>query len=188
MVAEIVVAGREDRRLIRDAALPITKVTAMVSPSARPSAEHDAADDAGPGIGKHHMRDDLVRRAADAIGRLLEHGRNRLEHVARDRGDEGQYHDREDHAGGQHADAVRRPFEERGQHRNVAERVDQERLHDPLQERREDEQAPDAVNDARDTPPAARSRCRSAGAATSGTVRSGTMRSAGRAAPPSAWR
>ena len=38
----------------------------------------------------------------------------------------------------------------RPEHRDVAERGDQERLHVLLQERREDEQAPDAVDDARD--------------------------------------
>ena len=95
MAAEIVGARRQDRGRYL-CALPITKVTAMVSPSARPSAEHDAADHADAGVGQHHVADDFPGGAADAVGRFLQHRRHRLEHVARDRGDEGQHHDRED--------------------------------------------------------------------------------------------
>ena len=51
--------------------------------------------------------------------------------------------------GRQHADAVGRAGEQRRQHRDIAEGRDQERLHVLLQERREHEQAPDAVDDAR---------------------------------------
>ena len=84
-------------------------------------AEHHPADDADPGIGQHDIAHHLPGGAAEAIGRLLEHRRHRLEHVARDRGDERQHHDGEDQAGGQHADAVGRTGEQRGQHRNFAE-------------------------------------------------------------------
>ena len=112
--------------------------------------QHDAADDADPGIGQHDLPDDLGRRRAERIGALLQHRRHGLEHVAHDRGDERQHHDRQDEAGGQHADAERRPGEQQADAGNVAERVDQRRLDVLLQKRRQHEQAPDAVDDARD--------------------------------------
>ena len=62
----------------------------------------------------------------------------------------GQHHDGEDEAGGQDADAIGRPGEQRGQHRNIGECADQRGLHGSLQEGREDEEAPDAVDDRRD--------------------------------------
>ena len=124
-------------------ALPITKVTAMVSPSARPRPEHHAADHADTRIGQHDIAQDFPGRAAKAVGRFLEHRRHGFEHIARDRGDERQHHDREDQAGGQDADAVGRAGKQGRKHRNVAESVDQKRLHVLLQEWREHEQAPD---------------------------------------------
>jgi hypothetical protein len=112
--------------------------------------QHHAADDPDPRVGQHDVANDLPRGAADAIGRLLEHGRNGIEHVARDRGDEGEHHDRENETRGQHSDAVGRAGKQRRHYGDIAERRDQERLQGLLQERREYEQAPDAVNDARD--------------------------------------
>ena len=61
-----------------------------------------------------------------------------------------QHHDGEDQTRGQDADSVRRTREQRREHRNFTEHIDQERLHILLQERREHEQAPDAVDDAGD--------------------------------------
>ena len=133
--------------------------------------QHDAADDADAGKGQHDIAHHFPGGAADAIGRFLEHRRHRLEHVARDRGDEGQHHDGEDQAGGEDADAVGRAGEQGADAGNIAQGVDQERLQGLLQERREHEQAPDAVDDARGCRRAVRWRCRSGGAATSGTVR-----------------
>ena len=53
-------------------------------------------------------------------------------------------------AGREHADAVGRALEEQADAGHLAERVHQEGLHVLLQERREEEQAPDAVDDRRD--------------------------------------
>ena len=90
--------------------------------------EHDAADHADPRIGQHDVAEHFPGGAAEPVGGFLEHRRNRVEHVARDRGDERQHHDREDEARGQHADAVGRTGEQRRQQRDVAEHRDQERL------------------------------------------------------------
>ena len=110
--------------------------------------EHDAADDADPGVGQHDVAHHLPGGAAEAVGRLLQHRRHRLEHVARDRGDERQHHDGEDQAGGQHADAVGRAGEQRRQHRDRRRTPRSGTAARLLQERREHEQAPDAVDDA----------------------------------------
>ncbi len=131
-------------------ALPMTKVTAMVSPSARPRPSMTAADDADARVGDDHPAHHLPARAADAVSRLFQHRRDGVEHLAGDRGDEGKHHDGEDEPGGQHADAIRRPGEELIEHRNFAKGVDQHRLHIGLKEGGEHEQAPDAVDDARD--------------------------------------
>ena len=85
--------------------------------------------------------------AADAVGRLLEHRRNRVEDVARNRGDEGQDHQREHQPRGQHAIAERRPLEEKANARDVAKRIDKERLDIALHHRPEVIDAPDAVDD-----------------------------------------
>src|SRR5262252_281979 len=114
-------------------------------------SQHHAADDPDPRVGQHDVANDLPGGAADAVGRFLEHGRDGIEHVARDRGDEGEHHDRENEASGQHADAIGRAGKQRRQHRDIAESRDQERLQGFLQERREYEQAPDAIDDAGNT-------------------------------------
>ncbi len=108
------------------------------------------ADDADPGEGQHHLADHLPGRASRAVGGLLQHRRDREEDVAGDRGDEGQDHDRKDQAGGEDADAIGRSGEERGESRHIGEGVDQPGLQRLLEEGREDEEAPDAVNDRRD--------------------------------------
>ena len=113
-------------------------------------AQHDAADDADTRIGKYHAPHHFPGRAPDAIGRFAEHRRNRFEHVAGHRGDERQDHDAEDETGGEYADAERRSLEQVADTRNRAERIDEERLQRLLQQRRQDEQTPNAVNDAGD--------------------------------------
>ncbi len=60
----------------------------------------------------------------------------------------GKHHDGENQSGGQHADTVGRAREQGRQPRHIAKYGDQERLDIFLQERRENEQAPDAVDDA----------------------------------------
>ena len=110
-------------------------------------AEHDAADHADAGVRQYDVARDLPGRAAESVGRFLENGRHGFEHIARNRGDEGQHHDRENEPGGEHADAIRRAREQRGENRYFSEHGDQERLHVLLKKRREDEQAPDAVDD-----------------------------------------
>ena len=63
------------------------------------------------------------------------------------------------------------PANSRAQHRDIAERSDQERLHVSLQIRREHEQAPDAVDDAGDAGQEARSRYRSGVSVRAGKAR-----------------
>ena len=110
-------------------------------------AEHDSPDHADAGVRQYDVACDLPGRAAESVGRLLEHGRHGFEHIARDGRDERQDHDRENEAGSENADAVRRACEQRRQNRDFPEHGDQERLHVLLQKWREDEQAPDAVDD-----------------------------------------
>ena len=110
--------------------------------------EHNPADDADAGVRQHDVAHDLPSGAADAVGGFLQHGRHDIEHIARDRGDEGEHHDREDQARRQDADAVGRASKQRRQHGDIAEDGNQGWLQGLLQERREYEQAPDAVDDA----------------------------------------
>ena len=89
-------------------ALPMTKVTAIVSPSARPrpSMMPPITPTLVYGSTTFHTTSQVVEPSA--VGRFLEHRRRDLEHVAHHRGDERDDHDRQDDAGGQHADADRR--------------------------------------------------------------------------------
>ena len=50
--------------------------------------EHDGADDADAGLRQQHVAHHLPGGAADAVGALAQHGRDLIEDVARDRGDE----------------------------------------------------------------------------------------------------
>src|SRR5258708_1396155 len=115
-----------------------------------PEPQHDAADDPDSRERQHDVAHHFPGSAADPIGGLLQHRRHGFEHLPRDRGDERQHHDGQDQARREHADAVGRSREQSRQPRNVAEYVDQERLQRLLQERREHEQAPYSVDDARD--------------------------------------
>ena len=74
IIAEIVVPWREERGLEFLVALPMTKVTAIVSPSARPRAEHHAADHADAGVGDDDAADDFQGRAANPEAASLRTG------------------------------------------------------------------------------------------------------------------
>src|SRR6516162_10746334 len=113
-------------------------------------AEHYSADDADAGIGQDDLPDDLAARGAETVSALLEDRRHGLEDVAHDRRNERQNHDRQYETGGQHADAERRPGEQRAKPWNLAERIDQVGLDILLDERGEYEEPPDAIDDARD--------------------------------------
>ena len=91
-------------------------------------------------------------RGAERVGRFLQPRRHGQEHLAHHRGDERNDHDRQHDAGGQHADAERRPGEQRRRcMRPASPRCAIEPRIDVLgHERHEDEQAPHAVDDRRD--------------------------------------
>ncbi len=112
--------------------------------------EHHAAGDPGARVRHHHFPDHFPGRRAEAVGRLLQHIRHGFEHVADHRGNEGQHHDGQDQSRRENADAEWRPLEQLAHHRDRPEHIDQPRLHVLLQEGREHEQAPDAVDDAGD--------------------------------------
>ena len=116
-----------ERRL----ALPTTNVTAMVSPSARPRPEHDRADDADAGLREQHVANHLPGRAADAVGAFAQHGRDLVEHVARDRGDERDDHEGQDDAGRHDAGAGRHPrIKHRADDRDALDQLVQRHLND----------------------------------------------------------
>ncbi len=111
-------------------------------------SEHDAADDPNSGVGNDDVPDHLPGRAADSVGRFLQHRRHGVEHVARNRRDEGQNHDRQHKRGGQYPDsrngALRTKANCTG---TLAKSADDERLHVCLDNWPEIINAPDAVND-----------------------------------------
>ena len=115
-----------------------------------PQAEQNAAEHADARIGEHDAPHHFARRRAERIGALAQYGRHRLEHIAHDRRDERQHHDREDESRCEDSDAERRSLEQQTNSRNRAERVDQCRLDMLLHKGRQDKQAPDPIDDARD--------------------------------------
>ena len=122
IVAEIVVPGANSDGWMWWA-LPMTKVTAIVSPSARPSASIAPPTTPAARKRQHDAPHHFPGRAAHSVGRFFERRRNRLEDVARHRRDERQNHDRQNQRGGEDADAVRRTREQVLQHRNIAEKA-----------------------------------------------------------------
>ncbi len=78
---------------------------------------------------------------------LQQHG-HRVENVAAYGRDEGKHHDRQDQAGGQNPNTIGRPGKQGREHGHVAEGADKRGLNVRLQEGSEDEQAPDAVDNA----------------------------------------
>ena len=112
--------------------------------------EHDAADHRDPRVGDHDRAHHLPGGAADAVGRFLVDRRHGLEHVAHGRGDERDDHHREDQRGGQDAGAERRACEQVLEHRDAVERIDDRRAGCiRAMTRRDDEEAPHAVDDRR---------------------------------------
>src|SRR6185437_14276833 len=111
-----------------------------------PQAQHDATDQTDTGIGDDDVAHDLPCRHAHAVGTLAQQDGYRLEHVARNRRNERQHHDREDEAGGEETDAVRRTAEQHADHRDVANGGDEEGLDRRLQEGGEEEETPEAVD------------------------------------------
>ena len=154
-LGEFVGDGRRNRRAgLQDRGRNLVRIAdheghrhGLAQRAAQP--QHHAADHANAGVGQDDELEYFPGGAAEPVGGFLEHGRDRIEHVARDRRHEGKHHDRQDEAGRQHADAVGRAFEQGRQQRHVLESVYQGRLHVLLQERREHEQTPDAVDDRR---------------------------------------
>src|SRR6266702_4774487 len=111
--------------------------------------QHDAADDAGARIRHDDLPDDLPGRGAEAVTRLLQYVRYRLEHVTHDGRNEGYHHDYQHDGGGQNTDSKGWTLEQLADHGQGSEPFDEPRLHVPLQQRRQYEQAPDAEDDAR---------------------------------------
>ncbi len=169
-------------------ALPITKVTAMVSPSARPNPSMIAADDADTRVRHDHIPNDFPGRGAEPVAGFLEHRRHRVEHIAHGGGNERQHHDGEHHAGRENADAVGRAFEQVADAGKVAKIAYQPGLHMPLQHRREHEQPPDSEDDAGHRRQQFHGDADRALEQAAGTARSGTTRCRIRPARPAAWR
>ncbi len=114
--------------------------------------QHEAADDADAGEGQDDVAEHFPGRAANAVGRFLQHRRHRVEHVACEiEVTKGSTMMARISRRGQQADAVGWAFEQdcsgRECHWNASI---MNGCMVRLQERREDEQAPDAVDDAGD--------------------------------------
>ena len=128
-------------------ALPMTMVTAIVSPSARPRPRMTAPTIPERAAGQDGLGHDLPARGAEGEHRLALALRDGGDDLARDGDDRGQDHDREDHAGGEQADPERRSLEQRDPAASVftnhASTV-------ALRNGRQDEHAPQADDDRRD--------------------------------------
>ena len=81
--------------------------------------EHRAAGDAGARVREHRDADHLPARRAERERRLLVVGRHRRDHLARDRRDDRQDHDREDQPGDEVVRARRRRPPTNGRKSNV---------------------------------------------------------------------
>ena len=80
----------------------MTKVTAMVSPRARPMPRKPPRDALSP-IGNHHVPDHLPCRAAKAIGGFLQGLRHHQKDIPGHRRNKRDYHECQDQPGSQHA-------------------------------------------------------------------------------------
>src|SRR5262249_43311107 len=112
--------------------------------------EHHAADDADARIWNDDVADYLAGRPAHAVSRFFQHRWNGFKDVPADGGYERQHHHREDEGRRQEAEAVRRAGEKMVEHRERFKKRDQLGLDILLYDGREEEEAPDAVDDARD--------------------------------------
>ena len=84
----------------------MTMVTAIVSPSARPKPENHRAEQAFFRVAQHGDAGDFPARRAQRVGGLALQTGHRAQDFARDGRDDGNDHDGDDDAGGQHADAI----------------------------------------------------------------------------------
>ena len=129
---------------------PITCVTAIASPIARPSPSTDAASRPGPTYGITTLRIVSHRVAPRAIEPSWMSRRDAGEELARHAGDDGDDHDHEHDHGGQHARA--RVAERRlGEERRPAQHCGQCRRDVVPHDRPEDDDPPEPDQDARDT-------------------------------------
>ena len=111
-----------------------------------PEAEDDGADDARASQRQHGHADHLPARGPQRVGALLELGRRRPEHLAGDRGDDRQRHDREDQRGVEH------PVGRVGarEQRDPAQEAVEERLEVVGEERPQDDDPPQSEDHAGD--------------------------------------
>ena len=109
-----------------------------------PQPEHGGADDSGSRIRKHRGPDRFPPRCAQRQRSLAQLAGDGPQHLDADRGDGGQDHDREDHAGGEISEPDGRALEQGKE----PERVREKRLHRLPQEGHEHEQPPEPVDDA----------------------------------------
>ena len=84
--------------------------------------------------------------AAQAVGRFFQHRRRYLKHIAHHRGDKRNNHNRQNQAGGKHADAHGRALKQHADQRQIAEIFDEKRLDIIGKHRRKHKQAPHAVD------------------------------------------
>ena len=139
-------ARREERSEI-SRRLPMTIVTAIVSPSARPRPRMIAPKMPARG-GLEHRERIISQRVAPSASAASRWARGTALKTSREI-DEivGSDHDRQDQPGGEHADAVGRALEERQETRVASLSTGSTRRAQPG---RQDENAPEAVDHARD--------------------------------------
>ena len=111
-------------------------------------AEHGAGDDGRAAVGQHGHLDDLPPGGAQRQRRLLVQSGRLEEHLAGHRGDDRQDHHRQHHGRGEHG--ATGGGGGAGEERDEPEVVLQPRVRPPGQQRRQHEDAPQAVDDARD--------------------------------------
>ena len=124
--------------------LPMTMVTAMVSPRARPKPRMMDAYDADARVAKNAHADHLPARGSEGEHGFTLRMRNCGHDLARERRDDGQDHDGEDHSGGKHTDAE----VGLGEEATPSEELDQNGIDMLAQDRHQHEDGPDAVDDA----------------------------------------
>ena len=112
-----------------------------------PQRQHDAADDAHAGIGNDHAAHHFPGGAAKPVGGLLQHGRHGVEHIARNRRDEGQDHDGQNERGVEQAQVARGTGEDHIQDGDILHRVGDGGLDGVGQHGAQHEEAPHAVDD-----------------------------------------
>ena len=112
-------------------------------------AQHDAAYDGAARVGQDDTSHHLPRCAAEAERALLEDDRNRQKHVPHRRGDEGDDHYRQHHGRGEDTRIARCRAEHTRQAGDLTESGGEKWLDRMPDGRRQDEEAPHAVDDGR---------------------------------------